>query len=363
MFPFSPPHRQRGSFLVLSAVILPLFLLVAGVCVDIGAMYLAKSNQQNAADAAALAGAQELPDADKATAMARDYLVRNGFSRAIADAANVEILESNTKCRVTFEAPAKLVVFGGLFDTGPTIRARAAAIGTRGGGYSIFADTATSWDNQHALYISLNNTLASGTIHSNNGIGVSGSLNLSPGKITCMAGHKAEDSLGNISPAIQHVAKQPFPDRSGEVLLYKSGKHLDGSDMIALTQALKTGDAEGIYTTGSLVLYDIQDTAARQKLRFIIARGDIILSLAYTTLGSADSPLFIASENGHIDFKTSIPGDAYADFYAPNSRVEIQANNTNLSGSVAGKSVTLQLNSLKAGSGSGSGGRVLRLVE
>ena len=364
MFLFSPPHRQRGGFLVLSAVILPLFLLIAGVCIDIGAMYLAKSNQQNAADAAALAGAQELPDADKADAMARDYLVRNGFSRAIADAANVEILENNTKCRVTFEAPAKLVVFGGLFESGPTIRARAAAIGTQGGGYAIFADTDMSWDNQHALYISLNNTLASGNIHSNNGIGVSGSLNLSPGEITCMTGHSNEDVYtGSLPPAIKHVAKQPFPNRSGEIILYKINKHHDASDIIALTEALKTGEAAGIYTTGSLVLYDIQDAAARQNLRFIIARGNITLSLASTTLGSAAQPVFIASENGHIDFKTSIPGDAYADFYAPNSRVEIQANNTNFSGSIAGKSVTLQLNSLKAGSGFGSSGRTLRLVE
>lgn len=358
----SPPRRHRGSFMILAAVILPLFLLVAGACVDIGAMYIAKSNQQNAADAAALAGAQELPDAGAATAKARDYLMRNGFSQAVATAANVEILEGNTKCRVTFEAPAPLVVFGGLFDAGPTIRARAAAIGQTGGGYAIFADTGTSWDNHHALYISLNNTKTSGSMHSNNGVGISGSLNLSPGEITCQTGHRYPDAYSG-SPAIKHTAAQPFPDRSGEITLYKSGKHLDGSDMGALAEALKAGTAEGIYTTGSLILYDLNDTAARQNLRFIIARGDVTLSLASTTLGTSAHPVFIASENGKIDFKTSIPGDAYADFYASHGGVGIQANNTNFNGSIAGKSVTLQLNSLKAGSGSGTGGRTLRLVE
>lgn len=372
MYIFSSRLRQRGAFLLLAAIILPLFLLVAGACVDIGALYIAKGRQQNAADAAALAGAQELPDSDKAVAMARDYLVRNGFSQEIANSATVEILESNTKCRVTFEAPAPLVVFRAFFETGPTIRARAAAIGTKGGGYAIFADNGTSSDNHHALYISNNHTSISGNIHSNNGIGVTGALTLSPGEITCQANHANADNYSGV-PAIKHIAKQPFPDRSEEIDSYKkSSRCFQSSDMAAFLQALKGGKADGIYTTGPVTL-DTSDADALKNLRYIIADGIVTLTFGSATLGSSAQPVLIASlasssilnERDAIIFRTSTTSavTTYANFYAPNNGVDIQANNTNLTGSIAGKSVTLQLNSLKAGNGSGAGGRTLRLVE
>lgn len=52
--------RERGSVLAMSAVGMLTFLLATGLCVDLGHFYLVKTELQNAADAAALAGASAL---------------------------------------------------------------------------------------------------------------------------------------------------------------------------------------------------------------------------------------------------------------------------------------------------------------
>ncbi|HEV2761417.1 MAG TPA: pilus assembly protein TadG-related protein [Pyrinomonadaceae bacterium] len=51
---------ERGSVLAVSTLGMLAFLLATGLCVDVGHLYLAKNELQNAADAAALAGASAL---------------------------------------------------------------------------------------------------------------------------------------------------------------------------------------------------------------------------------------------------------------------------------------------------------------
>src|SRR5262245_49477164 len=51
---------ERGSILAMSAISMLAILLAVGLCVDISHMYLVGTELQNAADAAALAGASAL---------------------------------------------------------------------------------------------------------------------------------------------------------------------------------------------------------------------------------------------------------------------------------------------------------------
>ncbi len=66
---------ERGSVLAVSAFGMLAFLLAAGLCVDISHFYLAKTELQNAADAAALAGASALNSAPSGIAQATDRAV------------------------------------------------------------------------------------------------------------------------------------------------------------------------------------------------------------------------------------------------------------------------------------------------
>ncbi len=53
---FSKQWKQRGAFLVFTALVLPLVLAFVGLAIDLGNLYTHKSRLQNGADAAALAG-------------------------------------------------------------------------------------------------------------------------------------------------------------------------------------------------------------------------------------------------------------------------------------------------------------------
>lgn len=64
--------RQRGQAMVLYALLMPIFLLFVGVALDLGWYYLNVSRLQNAADAAALAGANALVEENAAFS---DYYV------------------------------------------------------------------------------------------------------------------------------------------------------------------------------------------------------------------------------------------------------------------------------------------------
>jgi Flp pilus assembly protein TadG len=68
----SEKKRERGSVLAMSALGMLAFLLATGMAVDLGHFYLVKSELQNAADAAALAGASALNSGPTGIARAKD---------------------------------------------------------------------------------------------------------------------------------------------------------------------------------------------------------------------------------------------------------------------------------------------------
>ena len=53
-------HAHRGALIVLFAIVLVVLLLVTAFALDLGMLYVAKTELQRSADAAALAGTEEL---------------------------------------------------------------------------------------------------------------------------------------------------------------------------------------------------------------------------------------------------------------------------------------------------------------
>lgn len=75
-------HNQKGSVLVVVAFGMALFVGFAAFTVDLGTAYVTKSNLQKAADAAALAGAQMIPNATNAKSKALEYAGKNNLNIA-----------------------------------------------------------------------------------------------------------------------------------------------------------------------------------------------------------------------------------------------------------------------------------------
>jgi Flp pilus assembly protein TadG len=73
-------HRdERGQAFVLTVVVLAMLMGMAALVLDVGHWYRAKRDLQAVADAAALAGAQALPDDPaQAAALAAQYAADNG---------------------------------------------------------------------------------------------------------------------------------------------------------------------------------------------------------------------------------------------------------------------------------------------
>lgn len=72
-------HNQKGSVLIIVAAGIAVFMGMAAFSIDIGSAYVTKTNLQKAADAAALAGAQMLPNATSAKTKALEYAGKNGI--------------------------------------------------------------------------------------------------------------------------------------------------------------------------------------------------------------------------------------------------------------------------------------------
>ena len=66
-------RSEQGQVLVLIALMLVPLLAISGLVIDIGYAYFAQRSLQAQADAAALAGAQNLPDANSAVSVAQQY--------------------------------------------------------------------------------------------------------------------------------------------------------------------------------------------------------------------------------------------------------------------------------------------------
>lgn len=76
-------NNESGSVVILLALSFVILMGAAGLVIDMGFIYSEKIKLSNALDAAALAGAQELPDKPiLAEAVAKDYLTLNGIDPA-----------------------------------------------------------------------------------------------------------------------------------------------------------------------------------------------------------------------------------------------------------------------------------------
>jgi Flp pilus assembly protein TadG len=70
-------NNERGQSMVITVVFMVVLLGFAALVIDVGSWYRAHRSAQSTADAAALAGAQVLPDTQNATALAQQYVTKN----------------------------------------------------------------------------------------------------------------------------------------------------------------------------------------------------------------------------------------------------------------------------------------------
>lgn len=120
---------QGGQVLVLVLLFLVVVLGMAALVIDVGYAYYAHRSLQASADAAALAGAQELPDGNRATQVANEYSGSAGGKNARENVPGVQTTVT-TKCITSIPGcdPVNAVVVTEKAANVPTIFARVLGI-------------------------------------------------------------------------------------------------------------------------------------------------------------------------------------------------------------------------------------------
>jgi Flp pilus assembly protein TadG len=124
-------RNEQGQSTVITLVFLVVLLGMAALVLDVGSWYRAKRDRQSTADAAALAGAQALPDTANATTLAQQYASKNGGIGSGTVTFSSQ-LRTNDTITVKASKPAAGVfskLFGvGSVTTGATATARSEPV-------------------------------------------------------------------------------------------------------------------------------------------------------------------------------------------------------------------------------------------
>lgn len=124
-------NNDKGSVIVLLALMMTVLLGSCALVVDVGMAYVQKAKLQNVVDASALAGAQELPDTTSALNVANQYISLNGYSPSDID---VSFINDNNTISVTGSKTINYVFAKVLgFNTGNLNATAAATVSTIGG--------------------------------------------------------------------------------------------------------------------------------------------------------------------------------------------------------------------------------------
>jgi Putative Flp pilus-assembly TadE/G-like len=178
-------RHEAGQTVVLLAVLLPLFLGLGAIAVDVGYWYVIKKTAQDAADAAALAAARELPNATVAIPTGEDYVHRNmpdavatvstPYAEPTAGSGDVGVVSPPTsgtpdpmKIEVTVHQHAG-TFFGrmfGVFDANVTARAVAERL-PGDDTLAIFSFENPMCGDENGLEFDAENVRVNGFIHSN----------------------------------------------------------------------------------------------------------------------------------------------------------------------------------------------------
>ncbi|MHB9095209.1 MAG: pilus assembly protein TadG-related protein, partial [Eubacteriales bacterium] len=117
-------REEQGTAVVVIALAFTMLLGFAALAVDTGVLYLEHTRLARAADAAVLAGAQELPDTSRALTRALDYAQRNG---ADPSAINISFSPDNKKIILTTSKTVNLYFARALGFNTSTVNSRAVA--------------------------------------------------------------------------------------------------------------------------------------------------------------------------------------------------------------------------------------------
>ena len=356
---------QRGAVVILFALVLPVLLGFTAFAVDLARLNLTRVELQNAADAAALAGARSLDDAggdpfnwSAATAKAVELGQSNKANGALISANNVNtqtgywnipnssfspgsgtpVTGDFPAVRVTIAMPLNLLFAPILGISERNVQASAIAITFDDGGpfdYAIFSGS----DNKR-LTINGSSYNVIGSAHANDDILINGSkitITEAAEAVGTVTTNGSRISIGTMAPG---ASDMDMPDYSAPIAtaaeaagqVYTSNYTINGGH-ITSDPIYVQGDNNRLTVNGS----SFTATGA------LMADGNITIN--GSGMATGDSQVAFYSKNGDI----TVNGSNYelnGVLYAPNGKITINGSKTTVNGSVVGNEVRINGSSI-----------------
>ena len=344
--------KESGQSVILVALALVVLCGFAALGVDIGVQSTSQGQLQNAADAAALAAARELPSASVAATKAAQYAQINGVDAGRTTTTtpykgNANRIEVVCKDTVQFSFAR---IFG-LKSTEITARAVAEKTGMTGGpfGYAIFSGSKNS-----RLGLFQSELTVKGNVHGNQEVMVNGSNLTFNGNIEAAGQFSTSSSSITVTGTAQGSPAYAWGGTSGIAnLLNTAASVVDIAPVDLAAAALAKAQANGTYyngsqTFGSSLNLDkcvyVKGNVTLAGTTFsgvgmLVATGNITIASSSIEASSAASAC-IYSTNGNIEISASnVRVDGV--LYAPNGRIQISQANCVINGRVIGNEVQL----------------------
>jgi Flp pilus assembly protein TadG len=208
-------RQEDGVVLVIVALLMVVFMASAALAIDVGSFYQAQRQAQSAADAGALAAAQDLPSGTVAAAAATSYATTNFPGSTVTVSTPYNGSSQRVKVTVNATTPSFFGQFLGV--TKADVSASAVAGGTGATKAAIFAYDSTCSSTGVAL--NGNAMTINGAIISNGSLSASGNSNSSYGPATyggpnhCSFSNKGSGSFASTPTATTTLNPYPYDFR------------------------------------------------------------------------------------------------------------------------------------------------------
>jgi len=336
--------KESGQALVITALVMVGIMGFAALAVDVGSVAVAKAELQNAADAAALAGAHDLPTVSDAVNAAEDYAELNGAETTMAttpyngDSTKIEVVCSKT-VEYTF---ARIL---GFDETDVSVRAVAQKTGSAGAafGYALFsgstsdvcclngADTYVegSVHANYSFYMNGAKQEVTGSVEAVNTVGINGIKDIIGGICQAATIYVNGNNVsigGKVYSAAPYIEMPDFSDAieaeaAAAGLTYTGNKVYNGSSVNVDSSIYVNGN---IYVNGS----SFRGQGA------VMATGDIIFNGSSLFNSTSDSVCFY-SENGSI-YINGGNSELHGLVYAPKGNIIFNGSHQTVYGRVIG---------------------------
>ena len=321
---------EKGAILVLFALLFVFLLGLVAMVVDAGLVYLNRAQLQRAADAAALAGAYQMPDTTAARDRVRQYCSLNG----VKDADAVDVTFPNNRVRVEITRQVRLFFAPVLGIRTMEVWAGAAAATSRS---RVFDFALFSGGKDQDLNFNGSSLYIDGSAHSNRNSKFHGSSITITGVMDTVGTFGRNGSSISIGAVQEYSEFLAMPDFSEKVRLNAEKiydtDHLFGSSIDVDGDIVVNGSA---HINGST----IRGNGTILTTDNIHINGS---SIRYATAGDS---VCLYSQNGDIHVNGSSI-QIYGILYAPNGLIQINGSSITIYGSVVANEIKFNGSNIK----------------